>query len=223
MGCWPRGLRGGPRSFPGLRCVTRSPRRVRERVAVRARARGRAGSCCWPGCSRSICSSVRGCGSRRQVIAVVMAPRVVRAMLEARGRPAEPPARSPARPPPQPVFDFPDGASWAGSSLGREGRWPGCVRRVEVGTTLGTGRPFPGLVEGPCPVARASSNLRSRPRESGRMGRGPPTEALLVGGTPLELPWRRLPPRCGGGARGRGRVDRRSVGRRSLDPEAPGG
>ena len=51
-----------------------------------------------------------GCGSRRQVIAVVMAPSVVRAILEARGLPAEPPARSPARPPPQPVFDFPDGA-----------------------------------------------------------------------------------------------------------------
>jgi len=51
-----------------------------------------------------------GCGSRRQVIAVVMDPSVVRAILEARGLPAEPPARSPARPPPQPVFDFPDGA-----------------------------------------------------------------------------------------------------------------
>ena len=41
---------------------------------------------------------------------MVMDPSVVRAILEARGRPAEPPARSPARPPPQPVFDFPDGA-----------------------------------------------------------------------------------------------------------------
>ena len=51
-----------------------------------------------------------GCGARRQVIAVVMDPSVVRAILEARGLPAEPPARSPARPPPQPVFDFPDGA-----------------------------------------------------------------------------------------------------------------
>ena len=51
-----------------------------------------------------------GCGSRRQVIAVVMDPSVVRAILQARGLPAEPPARSPARPPPQPVFDFPDGA-----------------------------------------------------------------------------------------------------------------
>jgi hypothetical protein len=51
-----------------------------------------------------------GCGSRRQVIAVVMDPSVVRAILEARGLPAEPPVRSPARPPPQPVFDFPDGA-----------------------------------------------------------------------------------------------------------------
>jgi hypothetical protein len=50
-----------------------------------------------------------GCGSRRQVIAVVMDPRAVRAILEAHGLPAEPPARSPARPPPQPVFDFPDG------------------------------------------------------------------------------------------------------------------
>jgi hypothetical protein len=44
------------------------------------------------------------------VIAVVMDPSVVRAILEARGLPAAPPARSLARPPPQPVFDFPDGA-----------------------------------------------------------------------------------------------------------------
>jgi glyoxylase-like metal-dependent hydrolase (beta-lactamase superfamily II) len=43
-------------------------------------------------------------------IAVVMDPSGVRAILEPRGLPAEPPARSPARPPPQPVFDFPDGA-----------------------------------------------------------------------------------------------------------------
>jgi hypothetical protein len=51
-----------------------------------------------------------GCGSRRQVIAVVLDPSVVRAILAARGLPAAPPARSPARPPPQPMFDFPDGA-----------------------------------------------------------------------------------------------------------------
>jgi len=51
-----------------------------------------------------------GCGSRRQVSAVVMDPSVVRAIRQAPGLPAEPPARSPARPPPQPVFDFLDGA-----------------------------------------------------------------------------------------------------------------
>ena len=33
-----------------------------------------------------------GCGSRRQVIALVMDPSAVRAILEARGLPAEPPA-----------------------------------------------------------------------------------------------------------------------------------
>ena len=40
-----------------------------------------------------------GCGSRRQVIAVVMAPSVVRTLLEARGLPAEPPATGAAATP----------------------------------------------------------------------------------------------------------------------------